>query len=47
MKYKKINIYIYIYIYIIYIYIYIYYIYANFIKHNRHFMPTKFSSGSV
>ena len=43
---KRTPIYIYIYIYIyipklkrIYIYIYIY-IYANFIEHNRHFMPT-------
>ena len=40
--YVYIYIYIYIYTYIyIYIYMYIYmYIYANFIEHNRHFMPT-------
>ena len=44
------HVYIYIYISCIYIYIYIMciyiymcvYIYANFIKHNRHFMPTYF-----
>ena len=41
-------IYIYIYIYILCLYIYIYifrqhfFVNANFIKHNRHFMPTYF-----
>ena len=37
-------VYIYIYIYIYHIYIYIFrqhfFVNANFIKHNRHFMPT-------